>query len=33
MLEEIKADMAAQLGWVRALETSGDLAPIPKSLE
>jgi len=29
MLAEIKADMAAQLARVRAMEASGDLEPIP----
>ena len=29
MLAEIKADMAAQLERVRAMEASGDIGPIP----
>ena len=33
MVAEIKADMAAQLERVRAMEASGELTPIPKSLE
>ena len=33
MLDEIKADMAAQLERVGAMEASGGLARIPKSLE
>jgi len=30
MMEEIKADMAAQLERVRAMEASGELEPIPE---
>jgi len=29
MVEEIKADMAAQLGRVREMEANGELEPIP----
>ena len=29
MLDEIKADMAAQLQRVRAMEANGELEPIP----
>ena len=33
MIEEIRAEMAAQLSNVRELEANGELAPIPDSLE